>query len=124
METKFCRKCHLIKPPEDFYERSLNKDGLSSYCRPCTRAMTLGWRAKNPGKRKAHQAVAIALKNRIMVKPDACEMCKRSTLLVAHHTDYEKPLEVIWVCDACHYKIHHENGQRNGFRQGLNYKNY
>jgi len=28
--------------------------------------------------------------------------------IVAHHEDYEKPLDVIFVCRSCHYKIHKE----------------
>ena len=109
---------------EDFYQRGLNKDGLSSYCRACVRKNTLEWRANNPGKRRAHQMVATALRNKSIVRPALCEKCGIETTLLAHHSDYKKPLKIIWVCDACHYQIHKENGQRLGSARGPNYKDF
>ena len=124
MKTKLCRKCHIVKPEEDFYTRGQNADGMSSYCRLCTRKTTLDWRAKNPGKRKAHQAVATALRNGIIKRPCFCEKCGRKTMLVAHHHNYKKPLDIVWVCDACHFKIHQKDGQKKGVYRGANYKDF
>jgi hypothetical protein len=33
-------------------------------------------------------------------------MCKRKTKLHAHHEDYKRPLNVIWLCRSCHQRIH------------------
>lgn len=43
-------------------------------------------------------------RQRGMVRPPArCEDCsKRTRKLVAHHADYNKPLDVGWLCRACH----------------------
>jgi hypothetical protein len=32
---------------------------------------------------------------------------------LAHHEDYDKPLEVVWLCQPCHKQRHKEilNGQ-------------
>jgi hypothetical protein len=30
-----------------------------------------------------------------------------------HHEDYDKPLEVIWVCRPCHLKLHNEISMLN-----------
>lgn len=39
-------------------------------------------------------------------KPTRCQICGKETKLQAHHHDYNKPLDVIWVCDRCHKDIH------------------
>lgn len=42
-----------------------------------------------------------------LIKPDCCELCKENALkLDAHHIDYGKPLEVMWLCKSCHGKAH------------------
>lgn len=35
-----------------------------------------------------------------------CEACGSRDYICAHHPDYNKPLEVIYVCSACHKKLH------------------
>ena len=35
--------------------------------------------------------------------------CGRSTQLEAHHKDYNKPLDVDWICKNCHENRHHLN---------------
>jgi hypothetical protein len=48
------------------------------------------------------------LKNGELVRPDACARCRTRITVVAHHEDYARPLEVIWLCDACHRRRHVE----------------
>lgn len=48
-----------------------------------------------------------------MVRPDRCSRCGVECYAVAHHEDYNKPLDVIWFCDQCHVRRHAElNRQR------------
>jgi hypothetical protein len=56
----------------------------------------------NHAKRLAQQAVKRALKKGVLVKPDCCEQCGGSGMLHAHHNDYEKQLDVVWLCVPCH----------------------
>lgn len=37
-----------------------------------------------------------------IIKPSNCENCGEEKRLEAHHKDYEKPLEVEWLCKQCH----------------------
>ena len=46
-------------------------------------------------------------------KPDKCEMCMKKEKLHGHHTNYKKPLEVIWLCVSCHSTIHAKVAKRN-----------
>ena len=62
------------------------------------------WRKKNPLKRKAHDAVARALRAGV-IKKKPCRICK-SKNVEAHHEDYSKPLKVIWFCNK-HHAEHH-----------------
>lgn len=47
-QTKYCPDCDRVKPGEDFYANSLNKDGLGTYCRKCTRARSAARHAADP----------------------------------------------------------------------------
>lgn len=46
------------------------------------------------------------VKNGNIIKPDSCSMCNKTGYIHAHHEDYSKPLDVIWVCPKCHKDIH------------------
>ena len=62
------------------------------------------WRARNPQKRKAHNAVAWALHTGTLVR-EPCEVCG-SERSQAHHEDYSKPLTVRWLCSLHHVAAH------------------
>ena len=58
-------------------------------------------------QRRCHREVEKALRLHKLRKPKRCERCLReSEKLRAHHDDYSKPLEVTWLCPACHQEIH------------------
>jgi len=40
-------------------------------------------------------------------KPIGCMCCGAGKKLEAHHPDYEKPGEVLWLCRSCHMRAHH-----------------
>lgn len=59
--------------------------------------------------REEHNARArakYAVKTGVLVRPSACEFCKCECKPQAHHKDYSKPLEVIWICASCHRFAH------------------
>jgi hypothetical protein len=76
----------------------------------------------------AHAKVQYAVFTGRLTRPNKCSVCgkadskysisrcpwtdkiyirkQRCVNIIAHHKDYRKPLEVIWVCRSCHNKIH------------------
>jgi hypothetical protein len=57
-------------------------------------------------KKIAHQIITKGLKNGSIKPPDYCVICHKMKRLVAHHPDYDKPLDVLWICLSCHRKVH------------------
>jgi hypothetical protein len=66
------------------------------------------WDAANPEKRVARDALRVAIRSRKIVRPKLCQGCRKALRLHAHHRDYMRPLEVIWLCASCH-KLEHTN---------------
>lgn len=64
------------------------------------------WQKMNPEKIKAHHIVSVAIRNNKLTKPLRCEKCGSDNKLLAHHSDYRKPLDVVWLCYSCHKKHH------------------
>lgn len=60
------------------------------------------WRKDNPIKAKAHDAVRKARKEGLVNQP--CEVCGEKAH--GHHENYEKPLELTWLCPSHHQQRH------------------
>lgn len=58
------------------------------------------WIESNPEKRKAHNIVNNALRDGKLIKYP-CRDCG-NTDSEAHHDDYSRPLEVVWLCKSHH----------------------
>jgi len=57
----------------------------------------------------ARTELQAALKEGRVFKPDSCDVCGRLTprnLITGHHWNYDRPLDVVWMCRACHYNHH------------------
>jgi len=119
---KTCSKCKLTKELDEFSIKNQAKDGLNYQCRSCcnkrtreylkekrTYQPTAIWDKLNPDKRRTHQKVHKAVKSGTLEKPECCEACDNTTNIVGHHEDYDKPLEVLWLCRRCHGMLHRSN---------------
>lgn len=69
------------------------------------RMSTRKWKRKNNTKVKAHSAIERAVKKGVLVPPKHCEICKSTHRIEAHHPDYRRVLDVIWLCKHCHEKM-------------------
>ena len=59
-----------------------------------------------PEKIKARTLVCCALKTGFLIRPNICSKCQKESRIEAHHPDYSKPLEVMWLCKKCHMAEH------------------
>lgn len=66
-------------------------------------------RERWPAKEAARRAVAAAISSGSLVRqPCACGEPKSE----AHHHDYTKPLDVVWLCRKCHVAEHKRDAAR------------
>lgn len=75
----------------------------------CPSCMTRNWTKqwaemarKDYSRSIFHQAV----KDGRLLRPLCCSQCASTTRIEGHHEDYDKPLDVMWLCRGCHAKWH------------------
>ena len=132
---KKCNQYQETKSLEDFYPHKKMSDGRLSFCKDCIkhrvnerRRLNIDKylqmerarskeRHKDPKfiesrreylrrypkeKRKANHAVSNAIRDGKMVRG----ICFCGKIGQAHHHDYSKPLDVIWLCPKHHSEAH------------------
>ena len=134
---KKCFKCGDVKPLSAFYRHPKMADGHVNKCKDCNKAdvrnnrktklehyreydrkrgnrQSYGYcreyRQRFPNKYNAHRLVRQAIKSGKLF-PEQCCKCGSSCGTHAHHDDYAKPLNVRWMCPACHKQWHIANGE-------------
>lgn len=138
IRSKECFKCGAVKPLTEFYKHKAMADGHLNKCKECTKKdanehrnnnidkireydrrrgklahrlalrteVNRAWRAEDTRRQRSHKAVGNAIKNGTLVRLP-CERCGNEKSL-AHHEDYDKPLDVMWLCQPCHKQRHKE----------------
>lgn len=82
------------------------------YCRECHNASMRKRRPKHSEltaeqKKKANaRSYANNYQRRGILTPEPCEKCYSTNDIQKHHEDYDKPLEVKWLCRQCHTGYH------------------
>ena len=136
--SKECFKCKAIKPLNEFYKHHGMADGHLNKCKTCNKSDVINnrnakidyyreydlrrskeperykaskevsaeWRKADKRRNRCHNAVARAIKNGTLVR-EPCVKCGNEKSL-AHHEDYDFPLNVMWLCQPCHKQRHKE----------------
>ncbi len=136
---KKCSRCGEEKDFSGFQKRKASKDGYTASCKKCLKeyddsrlrdpkrmqarreyqktekgklAHSMAckkWLEKNEVKRGVHILTGNAIRDgRLIKKP--CEVCGEKKVN-AHHCDYAKPFEIVWLCDDHHAEWHKNNGE-------------
>lgn len=132
---KVCFKCGAEKPYAEFYKHKAMADGHLNKCKSCakmdvrlnrldkieyyrefdrargsrqTYEYVKRYRESDPVRAAAHASVARALRLGRLWKSQCCMApgCFSTLHVVAHHTHYDAPLSVVWLCQACHVQLH------------------
>ena len=59
--------------------------------------------SKHRHKQNARQEVHRQIRLGKISRSEVCVKCLKKKLTEAHHEDYSKPLDVIWLCRQCHF---------------------
>ena len=132
---KICCTCKEEKTDTNFHKNRSLKDGLSQGCKDCSKIHSAKFRNSEKGRiakkrerqspnykrypstrreNNCHSLVYLAIKRGNLIR-GSCEICGNEKA-DAHHDDYDKPLEVRWLCKSHHWEWHNINGK------GLNYE--
>jgi ribosomal protein S27AE len=138
IHSKQCFKCKAIKPIDEFYKHNQMADGHLNKCKICAKQdstncrnakidyyraydrerakeserskaaseISSEWRKADKRRTKCHSAVKRAIKAGKLVR-QPCVRCGNEKSL-AHHEDYDFPLDVMWLCQPCHKQRHKE----------------
>ena len=138
IRSKVCFKCSVDKPITEYYKHAQMGDGHLNKCKECTKKdanqhrsdnlerireydrqrgklakriagnteITRAWRAEDKRRQQAHTAVAKGLRHGTIFKEPCCRCGNEKSL--AHHDDYDKPLDIMWLCQPCHKQRHKE----------------
>lgn len=103
------KRCQDPKYSKKMSEKSLlwarkNKDKVKETKAIYRKTHTQG--KVNPFKNRARVALRNAVHSGKISKPNQCEKCGWIGTLDGHHEDYNKPLEVVWLCRICHGREH------------------
>jgi hypothetical protein len=117
MNHKICSSCHEAKPSTQFTHDRTAQDHRHHRCLACERIRTrqrmragalpkavARWRSRNPDAVNAHRLLKAAVKRGNLQRQPCC-VCG-STVSHAHHEDYSRPLDVVWLCLHCHHERH------------------
>lgn len=109
-----CRSCFAKYHRKHYQEKKEDYDEVMRVYRENNPDKVLSTRlsgyAKKPTRGGCYRVVDAARKAGVLVKPDSCQGCGNHAgepyMIEAHHHDYTKPLDVIWLCVSCHRGLH------------------
>lgn len=120
--TRVCTNCLQEQPFAAFARRRTEKIGFASRCRACVallrrrdpeelarrreRDRLYRARLQDKSRIRARSILTQAVRRQKIARPALCSDCGGGGTIEAHHTDYSRPLDVVWLCQLCHAARH------------------
>lgn len=101
------RKSHFDKKIKHFCSRGCYSENRKTWSKDKQHRFGTGLEAEEREKRLKARSITNKAINRGELTRMPCELCGEKA--EAHHDDYDKPLEVRWLCFYHHRKWHKEN---------------
>ena len=112
-----CSTCKQWLPPEMFNRHRNYAYGRQYNCKACHREIAKKyyrahsegkkqWYRRNSGAAGAHALLNRAVNEWGLHRPEQCERCGSACKPHGHHHDYNRPLDVEWLCPTCHMATH------------------
>lgn len=121
---KYCKLCDSTKPHSEFYKDCHNRDGFMNKCKDCYRVIArnkvisdvtrmksrqrTALQQVDPKKKSANKKLQQKVRSGKIQKWPACAVpeCEFDKV-EAHHPDYDRPFDVIWLCRSHHRLAHY-----------------
>ena len=134
MDSKICTKCQQERELTEFYPDKNN--GYQAWCKDCKRDYKREYYKRPEAKETQHKLYerlrdegyfrrywgkqtqdprlrvrllarwyAQRMKRLGKIDKQPCAECGRDNSQM-HHSDYDQPLLIVWLCKDCHYKLH------------------
>ena len=116
MADGYLGKCKECTKSDVSRHRTANVDRIRAYDRERAKnpdrmkaaaEISKRWRQQDSRIAAAHNAVTRAVSKGDLVRPSGCSRCGSSPVY-GHHEDYNKKLDVTWLCQPCHKERHKE----------------
>jgi len=114
--------CRCLEWTTDYFPDRKARNGLRSLCKECSRIALRKLDRKTDETRKYYRIYNIthkrdpvkvfcrsklnyAIRHGEIKRPKICKRCRKHKRITAHHKDYSRPLDVMWLCYLCHAEV-------------------
>lgn len=116
-EKRRCKSCSNIFRVRRRKLNPANKERQSKYYKrwyaergrkrdPAYKDVIILWQSSHRKEIEVERKVAEAIRKGLLERPLKCFMCGEIGRINAHHSNYDFPYNVIWICSSCHKKVH------------------
>ena len=111
LEYYYANRERVLQQIHKYYQDNKEKckaTGKAYHLKHRARRLAYFKKQENPLKRRCRSKVNYAIECG-KLKRGHCEDCKappNEERIVGHHEDYNKPLEIVWLCYSCHMRRH------------------